>query len=512
MTRRTLLGGCILLVWFAMMGWQFHREYMHPELTRIARATGALDPATHFYAVRMGGKVVGIATSRLDTVPQGFVLEERLNLELTAMAQEGAATAATTVHLSRALQMMEFSFGLSSDAGDFTASGRVEGDSLLSVAIDAGAGIEELAFRFGQAPLSAAALPIRVAMAGELRAGRTLRLPVFDPSTVSTRVVELEVVEEDMVLLPDSAAWDPDAGRWVGSGEREVRAWHLKESYGGITVESWVDDDGRIIRSSSAMGLSLERLPFELVEQERGDARGRAGSPATDVIFSTAIAASRELGEEERRDEIAFVLGGVDLSGFALQGGRQELRGDTLVVRRERWEELDPGYSLPYPRMDLAESLQPEPLIQSGDERIIRAARALAGRGAAARDPVQVAERLVEAVYSSLEKEITFSLPSAVQVLESMRGDCNEHTVLYVALARALGLPARAAVGLVYLEGSFYYHAWPEVWLGEWVAVDPTFGETPAGAAHLRFVTGGLAQQVEVARLIGNLRIEAVGS
>ena len=94
--------------------------------------------------------------------------------------------------------------------------------------------------------------------------------------------------------------------------------------------------------------------------------------------------------------------------------------------------------------------------------------------------------------------------------LETRQGDCNEHTVLYVALARALGLPARTAVGLVYVNGAFFYHAWPEVWLDEWVAVDPTFGQYPADASHIRFVIGGLAQQVEIVRLIGRLQIEVV--
>ena len=111
-----------------------------------------------------------------------------------------------------------------------------------------------------------------------------------------------------------------------------------------------------------------------------------------------------------------------------------------------------------------------------------------------------------------LAKCVTFSVPSALQVLESRQGDCNEHTVLYVAMARALGLPARTAVGLVYLDGSFFYHAWPEVWLGEWVAVDPTFGQYPADASHIRFVVGGLAQQVEIIRLIGRLDIEVLES
>jgi transglutaminase-like putative cysteine protease len=62
----------------------------------------------------------------------------------------------------------------------------------------------------------------------------------------------------------------------------------------------------------------------------------------------------------------------------------------------------------------------------------------------------------------------------------------------------------------VYVDGAFYYHAWPEVWLGEWAAVDPTFGQVPADAAHIRFVVGGLAQQVEIVRLIGNLDIEVL--
>ena len=36
------------------------------------------------------------------------------------------------------------------------------------------------------------------------------------------------------------------------------------------------------------------------------------------------------------------------------------------------------------------------------------------------------------------------------------------------------------------------------------------FGEFPADAAHLRFVTGGLDRQAELLRLIGNLKIDVV--
>ena len=158
--------------------------------------------------------------------------------------------------------------------------------------------------------------------------------------------------------------------------------------------------------------------------------------------------------------------------------------------------------------MDFRETLEAEPLIQSDDPRIQEEARRVVGRWL--RNPKEAAGRLTTRVDRMLSKSVTFSIPSALQVLDSRQGDCNEHTVLYVAMARALGLPARTAVGLVYLDGSFFYHAWPEVWLGEWVAVDPTFGQYPADAAHIRFVVGGLAQQVEIIRLIGRLNIEVL--
>ncbi|NNM05582.1 MAG: transglutaminase domain-containing protein, partial [Gemmatimonadetes bacterium] len=346
-----------------------------------------------------------------------------------------------------------------------------------------------------------------------LAVGDRIRLPVFDPSSLSTRGVEVRVTQHDTLLVPDSAELDHGTGRWRPAHFDSIPSWRVVEAYGGIQVESWIDGDGRILRASSPLGFSMEKTEYELARQAQEDARGLENSPIDeDVILSTAIQSNVDLGEVENYEELRFVLSGVDLEGFQLEGGRQRLRGDTLIVRQETWATIRPDYDeLPYPRMDFLEYLQPEPLIQSDDDGIVAAAESLARwRTFGDNDPLQVTRRLTVGIHRTLEKEITFSIPNAVQVLEAGRGDCNEHTVLFVAMARALGLPARTAVGLVYVNEAFFYHAWPEVWLGEWVAVDPTFGQYPADAAHLRFVVGGLAQQVEIVRLIGNLDIEVL--
>ncbi len=509
---KRIVGPLIIVTWLVMVGWQVRREYFQPELTRLAAATLGLAPGVNFYTLTMGARTVGQATSRLDTIPDGFVLEDVMILELPALGQTGTAVSRTLVELDRALVMRTFRFTLDSDVGRFESTGEVLPDTTLSVAIESAGSRQDLSFRLTQPPVFSSVVPIRVAMGGELRVGNTVRLPVFDPTTLSTRTVEVRVLEHDTLFVTDSVAVDPDTRRWSVARTDTVPAWRIAEVFGGIQVDSWVDQDGRILRASSPLGFAMEKTEHELARQSQEDARLVTSSAiGEDVILSTAVQSNVDLRNAEQFDELRFRLTGVDLEGFELDGGRQTLRGDTLIVRREARNAIVPGYSLPYKSMDLRAALEPEPLIQSDDERIIRRARAItAGRTARDQDPAEVAEALTWAVYSMLDKSITFSMPNAVQVLETLQGDCNEHTVLYVALARALGLPARTAVGLVYVNGAFFYHAWPEVWLDEWVAVDPTFGQYPADASHIRFVVGGLALQVEIVRLIGNLGIEVL--
>ena len=109
-------------------------------------------------------------------------------------------------------------------------------------------------------------------------------------------------------------------------------------------------------------------------------------------------------------------------------------------------------------------------------------------------------------------------VPNGLEVLRSLQGDCNEHTALYVSLARAAGIPARIAAGVVYAEpgdgtGAVFYHAWPEVYLGgqtPWVPIDPTLNTFPADATHFKLVEGDLDRQIEIISMIGQLGIEVL--
>jgi transglutaminase-like putative cysteine protease len=203
-------------------------------------------------------------------------------------------------------------------------------------------------------------------------------------------------------------------------------------------------------------------------------------------------------------------LTGADLSGFDVKGYRQRLRGDTLTITRESAAMLKAAYALPNGARGsmMALFLDAEPLLEVNNPKIVALAQKIRGSDT---DPRVVAERINRWVYDSLKKTITIGVPSALATLDARRGDCNEHTQLAVALSRAAGIPARVAAGLAYVDGKFYYHAWPEVWLERWVAIDPTFGQFPADAAHLRLTVGGLGRQAELLRLMGPLKIDVIG-
>jgi transglutaminase-like putative cysteine protease len=328
---------------------------------------------------------------------------------------------------------------------------------------------------------------------------------------MSDRESRLSITARDTMIVPDSARWDGTKQQFIVTRYDTIPVWRIEQSLGTIKVGNWIDEDGHLVKAESPLGFTLERTAFELADQEwkKSGSNTRAYAQGYGaVIEQTAIASNIDVTNVASAERLRVRLLGVELEGFDLAGGRQLLKGDTLTVMRENPNALRASYTLPYRGGgEPARELESTPLIQADDPRIVATARRIVGNTT---DPAEASRKLNDWVYRSLRKDITLSVPSALQVLEARQGDCNEHTVLYVALARAIGLPTRTAVGLVNVRGRFYYHAWPEVYYNGWVAVDPTLGQYPADASHLRFLIGGLARQVELIRLIGRLRLESV--
>ncbi|HEY3121076.1 MAG TPA: transglutaminase-like domain-containing protein, partial [Vicinamibacteria bacterium] len=293
---------------------------------------------------------------------------------------------------------------------------------------------------------------------------------------------------------------DVEAREVVHAAGRPVPAFKVRMSFSGITSLAWVTDTGEVVREESPTGLIIVKET-----RDRATALAVPGEVQADLIESLSVKPTGErIDDGPSVERLRLRLEGAPLASLDLQGAGQTVTGDVIEIVDART--LKPGPLDP----EAAQQVRPEPFIESDAPEIVEEAKKAVQdtRGARAR-----AERLVRYVNALLDKKPTVSLPSAREVLRTRVGDCNEHTALYVAMARALGIPARVAVGLVYLHGGFYYHAWPEVYLEEpagrglWLPVDPTLNQFPADATHIRLARGGLDRQAAILPLIGRAKM-----
>jgi hypothetical protein len=508
-SRRTWVIA-ILSAWVLSLGWLVKREVFRPTGARLAEAALAVPPGALFYRLGVGGQQVGYSSTTIDTLGNVLKVETVFVLDIPAMGALHRTSVRSTATVSRALRLESVETTFDGDLGQFAAHSRVLGDTVLSVAIipEAGGGLDSQMTRIPlQGPITLPTLlPLRLAFGGELRSGRTYTTRLFDPLLLTTREITAHVASESTLVVSDSADIDSTVMAWVPEHFDTVRAFRIDHDAMGMPMSSWIDAQGRLVYAvsdsgnrGSGSGFAMEREAFEIAYQnfKKRDtvriARASAAPAPGEIVPLTALVAGIRADPEPR----------------AHLRLRRNGRDTVDLVQATALEAHAAPYRLPARDTALIRWLQPEPLIQARDPRIAAQARRIIGRE---RGPARVAELLTTWVHQSLHRSIpeAGSVPSAVRVLENPRGDCNEAATLFVALARSTGLPARTVAGVIYLNNRFYYHAWAEVYLNDWIAVDPTFAQFPADAAHLPVAIGGLARQIELVPLIGRLRLEVL--
>jgi len=163
----------------------------------------------------------------------------------------------------------------------------------------------------------------------------------------------------------------------------------------------------------------------------------------------------------------------------------------------------------------MSEYLQSCHFINCDDTHVKELARRAAGEE---KDPWAKARRLERWVKQNMRPDNSVPLGPAGEVARQLRGDCRQYALLTAALCRAEGIPARTAVGLLYVEKSrrpfMGFHMWTEVWIdGQWLGLDGTLGLGGVSAAHLKIAdhswhdTSSLTPLLPVNRILGRISI-----
>lgn len=437
--------------------------------------------------VYSGNDKIGYSTTKIITRNGDREASEQMKLKMTVLGKDQEVDT-NAKYLLDGFKLKAFEFFMKAGLVDLKVTGVRHGDN-LNMKIASISGNTELNIPIDKEPVASPVLyDWLISRNPEL--GKSYEVLLFDPTVVltgselgSSRAI-LTVEGEEEVSIPSGT----------------FKTYRVKMNYLGSDETAWITPDGEVIKEVSPLGIvSLKENREDLFTNNIS---------SLDIVDKTAISSNLKIENPRDLEFLRLRIGGIESTdGLDLiDNYRQFIKDGLLEVRVGSLSDIN-TYEIPYAGKGLKAYTQESILIQSRNDEIVKKAIVILGDE---KNSLEAARKINDWVYKNLEKTPTISVPNALDVLESRKGDCNEHATLFTALARAAGIPTKLVLGLVFLDGKFYYHAWNEVFVGKWIAVDPTFGQLPADASHVKFVEGNLNKSSEILRLVGKVTLDVV--
>ncbi len=481
----------ILVFWGIMAGILLYREVWLPRQLSPALTTPITEPRDMWMGIYAADQErVGFINMRmLPTMKNGesgvrLYLTTRISVSMLGMPAQLGLNGEAWMHNQRGIE----SFHLNMESGDHHT--RIEGEVVngtLKAEMHVAGEVVPFSWPVGDGLQLSGGLNMPSLNMPLLEPGQEVQVQTFDPATMQLGTARLRHAGEETLEI-----------------EGEIFETVIVETtMSGMTTRAWVTRDEEVIQAETPFGLWLRIIsPTEALAPYDPSDR-------PSFVEQLAVRVTGDLPEQEV-DELRVRISGVDEALYPPADGRLQIRESENVFRFVR--SAPPGAIPPEPLDEeeaLARYLADDAFIPAQHERIREAARDIIGDR---EDPWERALALYEWAYENIEKVPVISVPVALDVLRTLEGDCNEHAVLYTALARAVDIPTRIAIGLVWSDaiGGFGYHAWPEVHVGHWIPMDPTLGEPIAGATHIKLLNGSIDQWVQLVPYLGQLELEVL--
>jgi hypothetical protein len=300
--------------------------------------------------------------------------------------------------------------------------------------------------------------------------------------------------------------------------------------FGNMTT--WETADGELIKGEMAFG------PVKMVMYREGKALATnmaskapsfavaggsaaaiarpAYTPPSDFALATAVKTNKPIENARETTSLKLELSGVEDRSLALSDHRQTMTA--VAGKPGSWalsinsKRFDPETAARLPIVDpvLQKEMMRAPLLEADDPEIVKTARVLRG---AETNSYRVAAAIRAWVHGQMKPDYTIGVPrSTAEVYKKRRGVCRDYATLFAGLARAAGIPTRVCGGIVYDKGRFFYHAWAECWVGEWVPFDPTTPVDFVDATHIKFAQGDVTDMFRVAGIVGKLNISVIAA
>jgi hypothetical protein len=277
--------------------------------------------------------------------------------------------------------------------------------------------------------------------------------------------------------------------------DKDIDAMKITGVSGSGTLSLWITDAGEVLKEESPTGLVL-------VAKDREEAM-RALSSVPDIAGRVVVPFNVKLSESVRY--LRVKISGIDLKKFDINGGRQSLNGDILEVRQE-----DPKENKGVCRDGAgpeSQYLGDTVFIQSKNPQIMAATKGY-------REKREGQDR-------SRPADLLLGIQEYPQGALGHRAGSQPHPEDHEGrLQRAHGTLCCSCEGG---RDTVADRPWPGVqrWLfllprlagdihKRVVRADPTLGQFPADAAHIRLITEDFDKQALIIAAIGKIRVQGL--
>ncbi len=505
---RGIIGRLVLLAWLGALGWLAWRQLSNTQPVPKAGLPWLVPPGASFLAVTVADSQMGVSSVIVDTGEAGLRVDELMRLDpLPGYGAPSRQVVKVSSRLTRDFRLRSWNGSVTERLTVTTTDGTISDDTLLTVIRTSNNGESDTLRQRIDAPvLPPGAIGLRLAARREVHIGDTLQVRVFDYVDLSSRLRLETVAAESTFIVPDSVVGDSTRDRWAIARYDTVHAWRLDAVEDGQPIRRWIDPNGLPVRVWTPLGVTQERGVYEILAINYRIERGLRPKPlAADPVPARLDTLPPSRPAEGSRSFLLTLWGGGTLPTQpipALGEGSQQQFGDTVVIGSG-------ARALARRGRDTLDALGDELLVPLRDSSIVATARSVVGNEP---DRTVAAAHLVAWLAKNI-KPIpgdAVTLRSPRRTLQMKEGDGRARLLLFLAMARSAGIPARSVSGFIAVPGGFRYHDWAEVYASGWIAVDPALGQPLADPGRIRLVTGRLGRESDQVWRLGALRPQQI--
>jgi hypothetical protein len=472
----------VLAVWIALIAFVLYREFTGTTLEKQLSLRQSFKKTTYWYDIYMGTKKIGFASYIFEWVGDEIIIKYDEEVKFAQGDEEGPLVRSFRClsNSSYAIKTVEYSSSYKGEKG-IRVAGETDSDGIVFF-LETPQKRKTYRTSTGGRDVYLPTTFVPAVVLKRPSAGSAFVIPVLDIENLS--VTDARVVVEEI--------------RPVKLGAQVASYYKLRM---GDRI-FWSDLKGITVKEEYPQGITLYRQTEAL-----------AKNPKNRVLFDpfslSFVKSNKILEEVEKLKMFRVRIKGFPLAPALYERSGVIMKNDTLTIQKEDPEEFKKkSYPLPDTDTEAGRYLAPDEWVLSDDKTV--KGNALNMASVEKNDAFRLARYLTANLYFTVKTMPLFVLTNSADIFDSKSGDHLQRAVMFTSFARAAGLPVRMVGGMVYRDGYFYFHTWPEAWFGKWIPVDPTLAQFPADVTHIPLAQGSLGDIAAMAERLRSVNIEVL--